>query len=856
VGLILDAIRRHIIAQVDAHGVVVWYDPDGYYGDVPAEISLPDATVAIYEGSYYALRHHVDGLLDGEQPPRLIVYVPLDREQTHNALIELEAAGVVLRPGQLPPDRNTSPGFVARQALRAVLPDEALTDIERQVVAGQLSLAELDRLAEKGQGLQSGLLATIYGSSLPQDVALALLASDAHDAAVAEKDALGDICALLGLTFGLEASFDSVAALRLALSRHVLASEWVSALGEIPSAMQSVSLAEAGASKVACVNLVRTWRQRDDLRESYVAHSNRVAGELRVAEFDLSLDLLSRAETFHGLESTLLHKIATALLERPSPCLLEIAAQRQEGFWPRTRPEIRAEWTLLCTCASFLAMADHIEQALKDPDLSATAILSAYTQGDEPWCMLDTHHRHLERQYQQFDLTLSHVDLPRLVARARGRYSRVAGNLAERFVRGYEQAGFELAGAKSQRQVWATYVKPQLASCKTAYFGVDGLRYDMARELLGTLDDKYVVQLVPVLATAPTITEIGMASLLPGAEAGLSLVPASGKLGVMVGGKNVRTRDERVSYLAEAAGVTVVAAKIEDLLPVPRPALQQRIREAGLVLVTSQEIDELCETDNVPLARRVMDELLHELRRAFRVLTDLGVQRIVLTADHGYLLGEALESDMKIEAPGGETIVLHRRVWVGRGGMANPAVMRAPLAALSVGTDLEIVIPYGLGGLKTPGGALSYFHGGLSPQELFIPVGILQTRGLTGTPGGAITWGLRLGGAKITMRLFSATVEGHAETLFDPDPPKVRLELRREGRAISRPFGASYGFEAGTGDVQLRMEAEKPHSLAPAMLAVMLDEGITNGRASLHLLDAISGVELVRLPDIEISILT
>ena len=62
-----------------------------------------------------------------------------------------------------------------------------------------------------------------------------------------------------------------------------------------------------------------------------------------------------------------------------------------------------------------------------------------------------------------------------------------------------------------------------------------------------------------------------------------------------------------------------------------------------------------------------MDGVLNDLRRGVRVLADLGVKTIVLAADHGHLFADEIGDDMKIEAPGGETADLHRRVWVGRG---------------------------------------------------------------------------------------------------------------------------------------------------------------------------------------------
>ncbi len=43
-----------------------------------------------------------------------------------------------------------------------------------------------------------------------------------------------------------------------------------------------------------------------------------------------------------------------------------------------------------------------------------------------------------------------------------------------------------------------------------------------------------------------------------------------------------------------------------------RRPVKSALKRAGFVLVTSQEIDALCEGDNIPLARRTMDEMLHQ----------------------------------------------------------------------------------------------------------------------------------------------------------------------------------------------------------------------------------------------------
>ena len=116
------------------------------------------------------------------------------------------------------------------------------------------------------------------------------------------------------------------------------------------------------------------------------------------------------------------------------------------------------------------------------------------------------------------------------------------------------------------------------------------------------------------------------------------------------------------AFLKDHAGVTVFECKLEDLLPKPNKRVKEGIQGAGLLLVTSQEIDELCEADNIAQARLQVDAVLGQLRRGTRILSEHGIKTIILVADHGHLFTDEIGEDMKIEAPGGKTEDLHRRV--------------------------------------------------------------------------------------------------------------------------------------------------------------------------------------------------
>src|SRR4051812_5050160 len=98
--VVTEYLLQLIARQVEDRGLVVWYDPERVYAQAIAGLSLRAATVAAYSGSFFKLRHEIDDLMNDQQPPRLLVYVPEDRAKTNDALIELEAAGIVMQPGQ------------------------------------------------------------------------------------------------------------------------------------------------------------------------------------------------------------------------------------------------------------------------------------------------------------------------------------------------------------------------------------------------------------------------------------------------------------------------------------------------------------------------------------------------------------------------------------------------------------------------------------------------------------------------------------------------------------------------------------------------------------------------------------
>jgi hypothetical protein len=146
-GKVTEELVALITKQIQDHGLVVWYDPEQAYSDVVDQLSLPETTVFRYQSSFFDLRHRLEAFLEFvdtagqfcvniETPPRVLVYVPRDRTRAQHALIEAEAAGVVMEPGGSPWQRNTRLKVLAERVFKRIAPERA-SAIAAEVEAGR-----------------------------------------------------------------------------------------------------------------------------------------------------------------------------------------------------------------------------------------------------------------------------------------------------------------------------------------------------------------------------------------------------------------------------------------------------------------------------------------------------------------------------------------------------------------------------------------------------------------------------------------------------------------------------------------------------------------------------------------------
>jgi hypothetical protein len=332
-----------------------------------------------------------------------------------------------------------------------------------------------------------------------------------------------------------------------------------------------------------------------------------------------------------------------------------------------------------------------------------------------------------------------------------------------------------------------------------------------------------------------------MAALQPGASASFSVIEKGGKLGASIDDSFLPDLASRKKHAA-ARVPNLVDMALDELLSLQASKLAKKLDGAQVVVVRSQEIDHAGETGFTFQARQVMDTVIDNLARAISKLAAGGIEHVVVSADHGHLFF-AMDRDesMRTDAPGGDTVELHRRCWIGRGGATPPGCVRVSASSLGYASDLEFVFPAALGVFKA-GGDLAFHHGGPSLQEMVIPVLTVRTK--TREVARSSASPIEAAGLPnaVTNRIFSVRFTyGDKQMLLGATSIQVRPLLMAAGRQVGAVgMAVDAQFDRVTGIVEL--EPSRPATIA----FLLSDESAASLRVVVQ--DPATDAELYRSP--------
>ncbi|MCA9615545.1 MAG: PglZ domain-containing protein, partial [Myxococcales bacterium] len=445
-------------------------------------------------------------------------------------------------------------------------------------------------------------------------------------------------------------------------------------------------------------------RLRTGHADAYAALADRVEEELGLKNAKLPPGALGSIDTFRFEERALLRHAGELISNGRFGEALALVQDREQSFWLDRDVSRKAQWEATRRMAELGKVAMEVRKAVNKTSGDAATWLDAYVSKDG-WFRLDQAQRRLEAWVANLDEEPEERPLG-VVRRA---HEDTCHAMAEGFTKALVKAGWTVPGALHQTRVWSEVVadKPK----PVAYFLVDAMRFEMGVELAERLPKTSEVAVRAAVGALPSITPVGMAALMPGASASFSVVEEKDKLGARIDDAFLPDLAARKKHAA-ARVPKLVDLALDELLSLQPSKLAKKVEGAQVVLVRSQEIDHAGENGFTYQARQVMDTVIDNLARALGKLATAGIEHAVVSADHGHLFfANDRDESMCTDAPGGDTVELHRRCLIGRGGATSAGCVRVAASSLGYASELEFVFPAATGVFKA-GGDLAFHHGG------------------------------------------------------------------------------------------------------------------------------------------------
>lgn len=272
----------------------------------------------------------------------------------------------------------------------------------------------------------------------------------------------------------------------------------------------------------------------------------------------------------------------------------------------------------------------------------------------------------------------------------------------------------------------ADFYRSNVAKADNRMFVIisDALRYEVAASLYEQLqrETQAQVSIGSMQSIFPSITKFGMAALLPHKSLGVEIRgDKQEKLTVLVDGglSEANYRDK----ILKAYNPESVALQYKAIIKAKRPERSEWVKGKDIVYIYHDTIDEASHNDDTAVFP-ACDDAIQEIKNLIRIIVnDFGGTNILITADHGFLFTyNPLTEDDKVgkEKFNGQDVEYGRRYAIMQSGATPEYLM--PVKFLGGESDYVGFAPRESIRIKMNGGGMNFVHGGISLQEMVVPV--------------------------------------------------------------------------------------------------------------------------------------
>lgn len=764
-------------------GCLVVYDPYERYRGLCNKMAEERVRVIDASKNSILSRHDaVLGLAEISKTTRefdaLLIYVPQPISETDEAK-QIDPFSVFGETGAVFP-ADDGDDYLSL-CLRAK-PDH-MTAVRRvfEQSDGDPSFSVIDAI---GGGINWPQLRSILNVESPGEILFSLLVPDAEQSkALLAEDGWGkEAREFLNATLGMSVKSRAKSWEKLAdeVWRFVLFSEFVFDLPcDLPSSLQGVPRAQPEAKPII-EDVCERLRNNRKSRDSYIERAEAIETELDLPSQCRAIKDLGTRDTFPFEERTFLSVAIEGIKSDDIQAARHVLERRKGSVW-LGQAESQVQWGLLKAGLSLIEACEDNERQLVQNARSQANLIDFYINSLRE---VDRLQREFEQSVGEY---LDAQDLMHdLIEHARMRYRRLIEKVQSSFVKHLEVESWPPPARLANANVFDEIVAPRLKDSgrRVAYLMIDALRYELGVALEKMLSEDGPVEIKAAFAQMPTITLVGMPSLLPGAGTNLTLQTDGGDLVPLLNGAPIKNVKQRMAVLKTKYGDRFQEMRLSQFA-----RTKAKLSDAvDLLVLRSTEIDSQLENEPettlslIPGTLRLIRTALHKLRK-------MGFHEAVIVTDHGFFLNAQAEAgDVCIKPNGNWPVVAHDRMMLGSGTAdAHNAVIDAAKLGMK-GDFSKIAIPRSMAPYRS--GHL-YFHGGASLAEAVVPVLIakLDTGDAPNEGRVSVILSYRNGATRITTRVPVVELSVHSDDMFSMDEPvEVLIQAQdAKGNVVGEP---------------------------------------------------------------------
>lgn len=714
---IADFIRVEIfLPRLRKTSALVVYDAAGRYREIVA--AMADDETAVVDASESGIEAREAAMLAfstlgrPDTPHRqLLVYVPgmapvSDEQRQEDPFSIYAACGSVFPDGD---------GDEYRSLCLRAKPDNA-TEVRRLFDENPSPpFALIDNV---GGGLKWPTLRTVLQEESAKEILLALLAPTPKqiEQMKANDGWAVEVRTLLEQALGLKlmTKGKTWSPIAVELWRYLLFSEFAFDLPvDLPPGLADVPRAGEDARPLVEA-LCEDLRTNARTRSEYIDRAEAVEQELELPKHCAGIVDLGVQDTFPFEERTYLSIAIGALIDDRVDDIRAVIDRHGSSVWIG-KGESQAQWGLLESGLRLVERCDDADRQLAEHARSIDALIEHYTASLHE---TDRVQREFEQAVGDYISTDGMMD--GVIDLCRRRYAKLAEKVQGLFAKHFEAGGWPPHGRLANADVFDTIIEPMLKESgrHVAFILVDALRYELGVTLHRQLAETEQAEVVAACANLPTITPVGMASLLPGAGAGLSVFKDGDGIGVSLNGAKLPYVAQRMDVLRSRYGDRFAEMTLTGFIQAKeKPSVE-------LLVLRTTDIDSHLES-NPATTLNLIHQSLKGIRVAIHKLKGAGYADVVIATDHGFVLNAHAEAGDVCSKPGGAWTTAHDRALLGEGeGDASNFCIPAEMGGVN-GDFAKLAGPRSMAPYRK---GLLYFHGGASLQEAVVPVLTVRLR--------------------------------------------------------------------------------------------------------------------------------